>query len=356
MTAITARLHMTLPGFTLDVDLELPGRGVTAIFGPSGSGKTTLLRCIAGLDRASRGEVRFRGQPWQSDQVFLPVHRRPLGYVFQEASLFSHLTVLGNLQYGQRRSHGRQPQMFDQAVQMLDIGPLLARMPDRLSGGERQRVALARALAQSPQLLLMDEPLAALDAARKREILPYLERLRDELAIPILYVSHSADEVGRLADFLVVMEGGRAVAHGPLQETLARLDLPIQLGEERAVVLTGTVAERDAQWQLARVDFDGGHLWMRDSGLAPGRQVRLRVPAAGVSLALSHQEDTSILNVMQGTVQAVAQGDHPALALVSLRVGAAVVLAQVTRRSIAALAIEPGKTVFAHVKSVALMQ
>lgn len=356
MTDLAARFCWAVPGFTLDVDLALPARGVTAVFGTSGSGKTTLLRCMAGLDRADRGELRFRGQIWQDARTFVPVHRRPLGYVFQEASLFAHLTVLGNLQYGQRRSRAPQPQGLDQVVKMLDLGPLLQRMPDRLSGGERQRVAMARALAVAPQLLLMDEPLAALDATRKSEILPYLERLRDELKLPILYVSHSADEVARLADHLVVLEAGRVVAQGPLAATLARLDLPIQLGEERAVVLAGAVAELDAQWQLARVEFRGGSLWMRDSGLALGQQVRLRVPASGVSLALTHQEDTSILNVMAGVVVAIGPADHPALALVQLRVGSALVLAQLTRRSVAALHLEPGKAVFAHVKSVALMQ
>lgn len=354
MTGLSARFCLTVPGFTLDVDLALPDRGVTAIFGPSGSGKTTLLRCVAGLDRPDSGKLLFRGQIWQDAQTCLPTHRRPIGYVFQEASLFAHLTVLGNLHYGQRRS--RAPQPLDQVVKMLDLGPLLQRMPDRLSGGERQRVAMARALAVAPQLLLMDEPLAALDATRKGEILPYLERLRDELKLPILYVSHSADEVARLADHLVVLEAGRVVAQGPLAATMARLDWPIHLGEERAVVLAGAVAELDGQWHLARVDFRGGGLWMRDSGLALGQQVRLRVPASGVSLALTHQEDTSILNVMAGVVVAIGPADHPALALVQLRVGEALVLAQLTRRSVAALHLEPGRAVFAHVKSVALMQ
>lgn len=355
MDGITVRLSTALQEFTLDVDLALPDRGVTAIFGPSGSGKTTLLRCIAGLERAQVGDLRFRGQVWQDQRTFLPVYRRPLGYVFQEASLFPHLTVLGNLRYGQRRSSGRLPRMLDQAVEMLDLGPLLQRMPDRLSGGERQRVAMARALAAAPQLLLMDEPLAALDAARKQEILPYLERLRDELAMPILYVSHSPDEVGRLADQLVMLDAGRVVAQGPMAETLARLDLPNPLGEERAVVLAGTIAERDAQWQLAKVAFRGGHLWMRDVGLPLGRQVRVRVPASGVSLALTHHEDTSILNGLAGTVEAIGDADHPGLALVRLRVGEAVVLAQVTRRSVALLQLQVGSSVFAQIKSVALM-
>lgn len=191
MADIEARLHLDWPSLTLDVDLTLPSRGVTVFFGPSGSGKTTLLRCIAGLERARNGFVSFKGDVWQDASIWVPTHKRPLAYVFQEASLFSHLTVLGNLRYGLQRVEVQQGINFDQIIGLLGIGHLLKRRPDRLSGGERQRVAIARALAVSPRLLLMDEPLSGLDLKRKREILPYLERLHDELAIPVLYVTHS---------------------------------------------------------------------------------------------------------------------------------------------------------------------
>lgn len=227
MDRIRAHFRMDWPGFSLNLDLNLPARGVTAIFGESGSGKTTLLRCVAGLERAQHGRLTIKGEVWQDEQTFLPVYKRPLGYVFQEASLFPHLSVLGNLRYGLTRSKTEQSVSLDQAVGLLGIGHLLDRKPDRLSGGERQRVGIARALAVSPRLLLMDEPLAALDMARKQEILPYLERLHDELEFPVLYVTHSPDEVARLADQLVVMENGRVLAHGPLAETLSRLDQPI---------------------------------------------------------------------------------------------------------------------------------
>ncbi|MBW4055507.1 MAG: molybdenum ABC transporter ATP-binding protein, partial [Proteobacteria bacterium] len=263
MDRITARFCLNWPGFTLNLDLNLPGRGVTAIFGQSGSGKTTLLRCIAGLERAEHGFLAFKGEVWQDDRTFLPTHKRPLGYVFQEASLFPHLSVLGNLRYGLTRSKAEQNISLDQAIDLLGIGALLERKPERLSGGERQRVGIARALAVSPRILLMDEPLASLDLARKQEILPYLERLRDELEIPVLYVTHSPDEVGRLANYLVALEAGAVVAQGPLTETLARIDLPIRLGEERSVILEGIVAERDERWHLERVEFPGGALWMR---------------------------------------------------------------------------------------------
>ena len=222
--SIKARFRLDYPGFALDADLELPGRGVSALFGHSGSGKTTLLRCIAGLERGA-GRLEVKGEVWQDADIFMPTHRRPLGYVFQDARLFAHLDVARNLDYGQRRAGGAPAIERAAIVDLLGLGPLLDRLPARLSGGEQQRVAIARALLTAPRLLLMDEPLASLDLSRKQEILPYLERLRDELEIPMLYVSHAADEVARLADHIVVMQQGRAVAQGPLAATLARLDL-----------------------------------------------------------------------------------------------------------------------------------
>ena len=211
MTSIDARFRLDWSGFSLDVDLTLPGRGVTALFGHSGSGKTTLLRCIAGLERAPQGRLTVDGELWQDTNHWLPPHKRPIGYVFQEASLFAHLSVMGNLSYGLKRISGAQRVSLDQAIELLGIGHLLDRKPDLLSGGERQRVGIARALAVSPRLLLLDEPLAALDLKRKQEILPYLERLHYELSIPVLYVSHSPDEVARLADYLVAIEAGRVL-------------------------------------------------------------------------------------------------------------------------------------------------
>lgn len=221
---LECRFRLDRPAFCLDIDLELPARGVTAIFGPSGSGKTTLLRCVAGLERAPGGWLSVAGEVWQDGHRWVPTHRRSLGFVFQEPSLFPHLSVAGNLRYGQLRGTGERRLCLDGAVELLGLGALLDRRPDQLSGGERQRVAIARALATAPRLLLMDEPLASLDMQRKLEILPYLERLHAELEIPVLYVSHAADEVERLADHLLVLEAGRALASGPLAETLAWLD------------------------------------------------------------------------------------------------------------------------------------
>jgi len=362
MSGIQARFKLGWPGFTLDVNLDLPARGVTALFGDSGSGKTTLLRCIAGLERAPLGRLTVNGDIWQNDEQpgkqgghWLPTHQRPLGYVFQEASLFPHLTVLGNLRYGLKRTSDAQRVSLDQAVALLGIDPLLARKPDQLSGGERQRVGIARALALSPRLLLMDEPLAALDLKRKQEILPYLERLHAELDIPVLYVSHSPDEVARLADHIVVLEAGRAVAAGPLTDTLARLDLPIQLGEDVGVVLDVVVAERDEQWHLTRVEFPGGSLWVRDAGHAIGDPVRVRILARDVSIALEPVHGISIQNCLPATVEQMATDHHPALALLRLKVGASPMLARLTQRSATGLGLIQGMAVWVQIKAVALI-
>lgn len=356
MDMITAQFKVDWPGFSLDLELQLPGRGVTAIFGHSGSGKTTLLRCIAGLERAKEGLLSFNGEIWQDARTFLPVHKRPLGYVFQEASLFPHLSVLDNLRYGQKRSVAEKIVSLEQVVDLLGIGHLLERKPDRLSGGERQRVGIARALAVSPRLLLMDEPLAALDLARKREILPYLERLHDELDIPVLYVTHAPDEVARLADHLVMLDAGLVVADGPLAETLSRIDLPFGLAEEREVVLDAVIGERDRDWHLARMDFNGGSLWARDRDIPVGQHVRVRVPASGVSLALQPVGQSSIINSLAGEVEAIGDAEHPGLSLVKVRVGDVSILSRVTRRSLAGLQIEPGKAVWVQIKSAAVVE
>jgi molybdate transport system ATP-binding protein len=352
--SVAARFALAWPGFALDVDLDLPGSGVTALFGQSGCGKTTLLRCMAGLERGI-GRLDVNGETWQDDTRFMPTHRRPLGYVFQDARLFAHLDVARNLDYGMRRTASAGTRRRDSIIELLGLGPLLDRMPERLSGGEQQRVAIARALLTAPRLLLMDEPLASLDHARKQEFLPWLERLRDELDIPLIYVSHAPDEVARLADHIVVMDAGRAVAQGPLAETLARIDLPIKLGEDAGAVFAATVAERDAEWHLARVEFDGGELWVRDNGTPLGRQVRVRILARDVSIANSRHDDVSIMNLLPATVVAHAAEDHPSQVLVQLRVGGTLLLGRLTRRSAQRLDLAPGRAVWVQIKAVALI-
>lgn len=353
---ITARVRLDYPAFSLAVDLQLPGRGVSVLFGHSGSGKTSLLRCIAGLEQADDALIRFRNQVWQAPQQFVAPHRRPIGYVFQEASLFTHLSVRGNLEYAVRRADQRsQVVEFDSALQLLGIEGLLQRKPDQLSGGERQRVAIARALLIQPQLLLMDEPLASLDQPRKLEILPYLERLKRQLDVPIIYVSHAADEVARLADYLVAMENGRAVACGTLSETLSRLDFPLRLGEDAGVVLDATVVERDREWNLALVSFDGGEVWLRDGGHAVHSDVRVRILARDISLASQQHHDTSIVNTLPATVAEIVTDEHAGLALVRLQLGNTYLVSRVTRRSAHLLNLQVGHPIWAQIKSVAVI-
>jgi molybdate transport system ATP-binding protein len=243
---------------------------------------------------------------------------------------------------------------IDPIIDLLGIRALLDRKPEGLSGGERQRVAIARALAVDPKLLLMDEPLAALDLKRKQEILPYLDRLQATLEIPILYVTHSPEEVVRLAHHLVVMDAGSVVASGELADTLSRLDLPVRLGNEVGVVIEAIVGSIESQWHLTRMDFDGGSVWIRDPGLALGAGARVRILASDVSLAREQPGKSSIQNVLQGQIDGIRNDEHPGLALVRIKVGRAVLLARVTQRAISELALKVGDPVWTQVKSVAL--
>jgi len=354
---LKVRFKISYPGFVLDVNLDVPGHGITALFGHSGSGKTTCLRAVAGLERAPGGYLKVKDEVWQDDSrgIFLPTHRRALGYVFQEASLFSHLSVRDNLNYGLKRSKAKaQGICFEQAVEWLDIAALLDRRPEHLSGGERQRIAIARALLSRPRLLLFDEPLAALDLKRKAEILPYLERLHDHLDIPMLYVSHSPDEVARLADHLVLLADGKVVATGPLQETLARIDLPATFADDAGVVIDAVIGEHDDNDYLSRLDFAGGAIYVSRQAQAVGCRLRCRIHARDVSLNLERSDSSSILNIIGARVIAVADTDNPANVLVRLDAAGTPLLARITRRSLHNLALEPGMMLWAQIKAVAL--
>jgi molybdate transport system ATP-binding protein len=357
VAVIRACFKLAFVDFALDVDLELPGRGVTAVFGHSGSGKTTLLRCIAGLQRVPGGALSVNGVVWQGTDTFMPPHRRPLGYVFQEASLFPHLSVRRNLEYGMKRvPQARRRAGLDASIELLGIGPLLDRATDGLSGGERQRVAIARALAVSPELLLLDEPLASLDVARKQEILPYLQRLHDDLDVPVLYVSHAPDEVARLADHVVLMQSGRVIAQGDLQATLSRLDLASAFAEDTGAVIEATIGEHDDTDHLSRLDFQGGSVWVSRCAGAIGSHMRFRIQARDVSLATQKPERTSILNVLEARVVEIADATVPGQILVKVSVGGTPVIARISGRSRQDLRIETGIPVWAQVKSVAVLR
>jgi molybdate transport system ATP-binding protein len=347
------RLVLPRGSYTLDVDLTLPVQGITALFGASGAGKTTILRCVAGLERAHPAVVRIGGQTWQDDRSFLALWQRPVGYVFQEASLFDHLDVRGNLEYA--RSRSGSPSSLDAAIDLLGIASLLPRRPATLSGGERQRVAIARAVASAPRLMLLDEPLAALDGPRRHEILPWLLRLREELKLPMLYVTHSLDEAARLADTMVLLDQGHVVASGAAQAVLSRVDASSLLGDDAGALLEGHVGSREERWQLARIDFAGGSLWLRDTGLPVGHAVRLRVPARDVSVATQEPQGSSIQNILPAVVEEIAPDSHPSQVAVRLRCGQAVLLARITARAADALSLTPGRRVWAQVKSVALV-
>ena len=357
---IHARLKLNYSGFSLDVDLQLPGRGVTALYGHSGSGKTTCLRCIAGLERAEQGFIQVNDEVWEdSDKgIFVPPHKRALGYVFQEASLFPHLSVRANLEFGLRRIPRQQRRVdMAHATELLGIGHLLDRDPQNLSGGERQRIGIARALLTSPKLLLMDEPLAALDTQRKNEILPYLQRLHDELDIPVLYVSHSQDEVARLADHLVLLSNGKALASGPIGETLARLDLPLALGDDAGVVIEGHVSAYDADYQLLTLQLPNTELSIRvaHSPMAEGQTLRCKVQARDVSLSLQGVEQSSILNRLPVTVISEIGADNAAHVLIRLNAAGTPLLARITRYSRDQLGLHPGQQLWAQIKAVAVL-
>ena len=352
------QLSLRRAQFSLQLDVQLPDQGITVILGSSGAGKTSLLRCVAGLDRADQARIEMGGVLWQDDQqgVFVPTWQRALGYVFQEASLLPHLTVKQNLTYGLKRIGSRTPMhSLAQAIELLGIGHLLERSPAGLSGGERQRVALARALASQPRILLLDEPMASLDAARRQEILPWLEKMRDELHLPMLYVTHAANEAARLGAHMLVLEHGRVQAQGTVSEVFANIDQALGAGEDMGALLQGTLVERHADWHLCRIAFDGGELWLRDSGLALGQSVRMRLLARDVSVATVAPQHTSIQNLLSAVIEAVADDDHPSQVLVRLRVGPSAVLSRITQRAWAQLGLQVGQQVFLQVKTVALV-
>lgn len=353
---IEFRFRLPLGRFSLDAAGEIPTRGVTALFGRSGCGKTSLLRCLAGLERAGDAFLSVGGECWHDSKrgFYLPPHKRAIGYVFQEGMLFPHLRVRENLLFGYRRTPASQRSGdFDRVVRLLGLEPLLERSPAQLSGGEKQRVAIGRALLNHPRLLLMDEPMAALDRGHKKEILPYLERLHGESSIPIIYVTHDLDELARIADHLVLIEQGTILAAGPLTELLARVDLPIARNEEAGALFDTRIVQHDETYHLTRLEFAGGELTVGWIDRPVGDKVRIRIHAKDVSLAIDPPGLTSILNVLPVTVLEMAVHGRGRV-IVKLDLNGTPLLARITRRSRDNLGLEPGMRIYAQIKSVAL--
>lgn len=355
-SALHIQLSLQRQRFSLDVDLTLPGHGITVLFGPSGSGKTTVLRCVAGLEQPI-GRVIVGREVWQDSTThsFQPTWRRDLGYVFQEASLFEHLTVHKNLVYGVSRvARDRSTQALSAAIELLGIGHLLDRRPSTLSGGERQRVAIARALATQPKVLLLDEPLSSLDLARRQEVLPWLDQLHRDLQIPVLYVTHAMEELTRLADQVVLMHEGKSILQGPVSQLLSDVQFARRVGLDAGSVLSGEVEAHEADVHLSRIRVHNVSWWVRQMDLGPGSPVRLHIRANDVSLALSEPQDSSIQNRIQGVVESIVDDAHPAHCLVSVRCHGGLILSRVTLKAVKAFDLTVGRSVWCQIKSVAL--
>jgi molybdate transport system ATP-binding protein len=354
--SLEVEIFRRLGAFTLDARFTTDGR-LTALFGPSGAGKTSLVNIIGGLLRPDRGRVAIDGTVLvdTAQRMFIPKHRRRIGYVFQEPRLFPHLSVRRNLLYGHWFTPARERrESFEHVVELLGIAALLARRPGLLSGGEKQRVAIGRALLASPRLLLMDEPLAALDDARKAEILPYIERLRDESHVPIVYVSHSVAEVTRLASTIVLLANGAVVATGTVSEIMGRVDLfPLTGRYEAGAVLEMRVAAHDERYELTTLRSAAGELRVPRIDLAPGAPLRVRIRARDVVLGLAPPEGLSALNVLAGRIAEIGALDGP-IADVRVDLNGETLLARVTRLTIDRLDLRPGRPVYAIIKTVAI--
>lgn len=353
---LSVDLRLKRNEFTLQAKFTAPSKGITAIFGPSGCGKTTLLRAIAGLEENAVGSIQFGDTDWL--QKKLPAHKRNVGYVFQRSHLFSHLNVRKNLLYGMKRAEeNKQRIAFDDAVSLLGVEKLIDKPVDILSGGERQRVAIVRALLSGPELLLLDEPMAALDFESKSEILPYLERLHQTLSIPMLYVSHSTDEIARLADFIVLMDNGKTYKHGPLLETVADINSPLAEQANAFSILEGECERiQTSQSLLTSINVDGNRFRIPFAQLDGQDTVRLRIVAKDVSICLDRPLRTSILNVLEATIVDIKDNESKGQSVVKLTIGRQFLLARVSLYSKQQLSLAVGNKVFAQIKAVALVR
>ncbi len=386
--ALSINIQLPRDNFCLQVEFEFPATGVTAIFGHSGCGKTSLLRCIAGLESSAVSLIQLGSTIWQDKQTYIATHQRSIGYVFQEPSLLPHLRVKNNLKFALKRANAGEPLIqYHEVIELLGLNPVLESYPEQLSGGEKQRVAIACALLINPQILLMDEPLASLDKPRKLEILPFLEKLTRQLNIPILYVTHSTDEVFRLADQVLLLEQGKVAAHGGLAQVFSQINTPALTPLERASVIMGEIIEHDTQWHLMRVRFTGGELWLSDhqfktfgqANIAKyqemGNQVRVSVHPKDVSIALEAQQDSSILNILSAIIIDIGKSDEQGFVLIKVQAGPHTsqlntpqintlqtkeqpveLLASITARSLHQLNLAIGQLIWVQIKSAALLR
>ena len=354
------KLKLQRENFTIDVDFNIPKKGVLGIFGHSGSGKTTVLRCLAGLEEKAQGQITFNKQIWLNDRQQLTTQQRHLGYIFQESRLFPHMTVAANLDYGQQRnptpanSHKLSASINKkQLLDLLNIHHLLTRHPAKLSGGEKRRVSIARALLKNPQLLLMDEPLAALDEKHKQEILPFLQCLHDETNIPIIYVSHSLEEVSQLCDQMVVMEQGEILFKGGLHETLVSPLSPLSTADNAAAIVEAKVIRHDNQFKLSTVETQSGNQLQIQGLIDINTAVRLRIQANNVSLCKTQATDSSILNTLQGTITHILEETESSI-LLQISSGKDILLSRISQKSYQTLQLAPQQSIFMQIKTMAI--
>ncbi len=351
---LKAAFKVNYPGFSFDVDLQMPASGITVVFGPSGSGKTTLLRCLAGLEKS--GHLEIAGQVWQDENVFIPVNQRRIGMVFQDSRLFPHLNVRANLMYGYKRTPvGFRKLHLEEVVQVLALENLLKRGIEKLSGGEKQRVALGRALLTSPSMLLMDEPLAALDAKRKTEIIPFIRKIEKELSIPIIYVTHSMSEVLQLVDTMVILKNGKVVNCGPVEEVFSDIQLRDAIGDQHSgAVLDTTVLEHDREFGITRLDFMGQELSVPLQEISPGKGLRVHIHSKDVSLAINPPDGlTSVLNILETKVKKIGKNVGYSVDI-ELDAGRPL-LATITRKSLSNLNLQPGQSIYAFIKAIRMV-
>lgn len=355
---IRADIHLTRSaGFILDMNITVQPNGITALFGPSGSGKSTLLRLLAGLERGTvQDRIRITSDDtvWQDETTFVPPEKRGIGFVFQQQQLFPHLNVQENLLFALNRQHTQNDLDADQVYEWLNLMPLLDKNVNQLSGGEAQRVAIARVLLNGARCILLDEPLGSIDTASRSRILPYLDRLHRNLQIPMVYVSHSYEEISYLADYLFVLEDGKIKSKGSLLELSSTLELNSTEGDSAAAVIQCRVSRHDLTYRLSELDFEGAKIFVNAENYQVDDSVRLRIPARDVSIATSQPVNSSILNILEVEVVSFEESPGPSI-LVRLRRNNQFILARITRKSLNILNIQPGQKVYAQIKSVALL-